>query len=58
MMHAAVDPALMHKMMHKSPGSPPGLYGFPAICRYFSREPPRTRTWNLEIKSLLLCQLS
>ena len=21
-------------------------------------EPPRTRTWNLEIKSLLLCQLS
>ena len=26
--------------------------------RDFGSEPPRTRTWNLEIKSLLLCQLS
>jgi hypothetical protein len=25
---------------------------FPAICRKKGSEPPRTRTWNLEIKSL------
>ena len=35
-----------------------GLFGFTAIRRGFRSEPPRTRTWNLEIKSLLLCQLS
>src|SRR5918994_7760922 len=27
-------------------------FRFPAICRHFLSEPPRTRTWNLEIKSL------
>ncbi len=36
---------------------PTGL-SLPIVCRDFGSEPPRTRTWNLEIKSLLLCQLS
>ena len=29
-----------------------GVVCFNAICRAFRSEPPRTRTWNLEIKSL------
>jgi hypothetical protein len=36
----------------KSLGSISGLLYFYAICRTFKSEPPRTRTWNLEIKSL------
>jgi hypothetical protein len=39
-------------LMHKSPGNKPGLFHYFAICRKFRSEPPRTRTWNLEIKSL------
>ena len=40
------------RLLHKSPGDEPGLFHFPDICRAFISEPPRTRTWNLEIKSL------
>jgi len=29
-----------------------GTLSFSAVCRKFRCEPPRTRTWNLEIKSL------
>ena len=38
--------------MHKSPDQSLGLLLFSAVCGTFSSEPPRTRTWNLEIKSL------
>ena len=44
--------------MDEALGSSLRLLCFPGICRHFPSEPPRTRTWNLEIKSLLLCQLS
>ncbi len=40
------------KSVSKVPAGTPEFFRFPAICRYFSSEPPRTRTWNLEIKSL------
>ena len=46
------------KQVSKSPGMISGSFDFPAFCRKKRSEPPRTRTWNLEIKSLLLCQLS
>ena len=46
------------KLVSKFPLSSAGIFYFPTICRHFRSEPPRTRTWNLEIKSLLLCQLS
>lgn len=35
-----------------------GAFPFSRALQGFRSEPPRTRTWNLEIKSLLLCQLS
>jgi hypothetical protein len=34
------------------PRSTAGALSFPVVCRDFGSEPPRTRTWNLEIKSL------
>jgi hypothetical protein len=46
------------KLVSKAPVRAPGLFHFSPICRIKESEPPRTRTWNLEIKSLLLCQLS
>src|SRR4028118_1599894 len=48
-------------LLHRGPEGVRGLSHFPRIrliCRGLRSEPPRTRTWNLEIKSLLLCQLS
>jgi hypothetical protein len=51
------DP-LSVKLVSNSLGVMLRLYHFPAVCRKKGSEPPRTRTWNLEIKSLLLCQLS
>jgi hypothetical protein len=40
------------KLVSRAPTHRQGLFHFPAICRRFRSEPPRTRTWNLEIKSL------
>jgi hypothetical protein len=40
------------KSVSKAPAIPTGLSLLPIICREFRSEPPRTRTWNLEIKSL------
>jgi len=40
------------KSVSKVPAGTPEFFRFLAICRYFSSEPLRTRTWNLEIKSL------
>src|SRR4028118_1647398 len=39
-------------------GFPPKVPCVGTCERGIRSEPPRTRTWNLEIKSLLLCQLS
>ena len=36
-----------------APGASRGLFCFSAICRRKGGEPPRTRTWNLEIKRTL-----
>jgi hypothetical protein len=40
------------KLVSKASAGPPKPLRFPAVCRTFLSEPPRTRTWNLEIKSL------
>ncbi len=42
---------LAHGVGFEKP-SDPGLSGFSTISRIKESEPPRTRTWNLEIKSL------
>ena len=39
-------------LMGKASARTPGLLRFLTICSAFTSEPPRTRTWNLEIKSL------
>jgi integrase len=39
-------------LLLQAPTRRSGPFPFPAICRSFRNEPPRTRTWNLEIKSL------
>ena len=49
---------LMHRCRKETPEGARSLFHFSTICRKKESEPPRTRTWNLEIKSLLLCQLS
>ena len=61
----AYPPALLRddepvsvKLVSNSFSVAPAHLDFLAICSGFRSEPPRTRTWNLEIKSLLLCQLS
>src|SRR3712207_6735592 len=41
------------KLVSTSLTHPPALFGFSGICRKKESEPPRTRTWNLEIKRTL-----
>jgi hypothetical protein len=40
------------KLVSKTSVGTPEPLRSPAVCRAFFSEPPRTRTWNLEIKSL------
>ncbi len=42
----------MSRLVLEASVLPRGLLRFPEVCRKFSSEPPRTRTWNLGIKSL------
>ena len=39
------------KLMSWSSSTKRALSGFTAVCRKKESEPPRTRTWNLEIKA-------
>jgi hypothetical protein len=41
------------KLMSWSSSTKRALSGFTAVCRKKESEPPRTRTWNLEIKRIL-----
>lgn len=47
-----------HKAGRAGATHPKGKERTPLFSGLAGSEPPRTRTWNLEIKSLLLCQLS
>ena len=43
---------MMSRLVSKASVYSLRLRRFTGICRKFRSEPPRTRTWNLEIKSL------